>query len=42
MRKRFVVVPAVPTGKEYFPRRIGFPRALEAGSIFMIPKRKRG
>lgn len=31
MLKRFVVVPAFPAGKEHFPRRIGFPRASEAG-----------
>ncbi|KAF4559885.1 hypothetical protein HBJ16_002494, partial [Pseudomonas sp. CES] len=28
---RFVVIPAVPTEKETFPRRLGFPSALGEG-----------
>ncbi len=28
---RFVVIPAVPTDKETFPRRLGFPSALGEG-----------
>lgn len=31
MQMRFVVVPAVPTEKEIFPRRIGVPNASGAG-----------
>lgn len=31
MQIRFVVVPAVPTEKEFFPRRIGVPSASGAG-----------
>ncbi|GAH95412.1 hypothetical protein PPUJ13061_30620 [Pseudomonas putida] len=31
MQKRYVVVPAVPTVKETFPRAVGFPSALGEG-----------
>ncbi|MFJ4394819.1 hypothetical protein [Pseudomonas sp. NPDC089396] len=31
MQTRFVVVPAVPSQKEIFPRRVGFPSALGEG-----------